>query len=105
MPTSRCKDDSSNDPRGLIALIQTKACELLHSGQDYYPSITDDHWKNAEMIVEDSSAAPLIELIHKHRRLCARRQRRPRPSAGATANSVTANRPTRYRVRTVNSIK
>jgi hypothetical protein len=40
--------------------------------------MTDDHWKNAEMIVEDSSAAPLIELIHKHRRLCARRQRQSR---------------------------
>ena len=33
MPTSRCKDDHSNDPRSLIAPIQAKAYELLHTAR------------------------------------------------------------------------
>jgi hypothetical protein len=36
---ANCKDDFSNDPRRLIAPIQAKACELLHSRQDYSPLI------------------------------------------------------------------
>jgi len=94
---ANCKDDFSNDPRRLIALIEAKACELLHSRQDYSPLIeliTDiagcahRQWPGRRAIKCRGELAPL-QLSHRFRSERRRRQRHTATSVNTIASART----------------